>query len=129
MLRLYLGFIALCLQWPTALADTGMAVAALEGGSAAPEEAIPAAEDVQGRRLPAPPASRGQMLYENHCTGCHESVLFVRQQRSVRDLDELRATIIRWLPEARVSWGDEEINDVATHLNRTFYGFAEPQSE
>lgn len=74
--------------------------------------------------LQVAPVSRGQMLYENHCTGCHESVVFVREQRSVGDLQQLRAMVRRWVQELEAPWGAEEIDDVVRYLNTRHYHFS-----
>lgn len=91
-----------------------------------PQEAVPPAGSATPGPLPVPVAPRGQMLYENHCLGCHESVLFIRARRAVRSLPELRDTVARWAREARAPWRDEEIDAVTGHLNRTYYRFPEP---
>jgi mono/diheme cytochrome c family protein len=74
-------------------------------------------------RVPTEPGTRGQLLYENHCTGCHESVVFVREHRTVEDMQQLRSTVRRWAEEAGTSWGREEIEDVVQHLDRSYYHF------
>ena len=39
---------------------------------------------------------RGRLLYEDHCTTCHESVVHVRSDRKVHHPGELYYQIIRW---------------------------------
>ncbi len=123
MTRLPRCFIAFVLYAGLAAAEprpggTGLPV------PAAPAEAV--AEPAKPLSLPAPPGTRGRMLYENHCLGCHESVLHVREKRTLRSLDELRAAVARWAREAKAPWGQEEDEEVVRHLNRTFYGFPPP---
>lgn len=79
-------------------------------------------------KQPKPPAviekpSRGQQLYENHCTGCHESVVYIRSRRQARSLPELREAVSRWVSYTNLPWGREEAEEVVQHLNKSFYGF------
>ena len=54
---------------------------------------------------------RGQLLYENHCTGCHTSTVHIREQRKVKSAAELRAFIQRWSGEIKLTWSSEELRD------------------
>jgi hypothetical protein len=67
---------------------------------------------------------RGQLLYENHCLGCHESTLHVRERRKVQSLDALRGQVLLWAGETGLSWRADDIDDVAAFLDTTFYRFA-----
>ena len=69
-------------------------------------------------------ASRGRLLYENHCQSCHASTVHVRDQRKVRDPGELRAMIVRWSETLKLNWQDAERADVYQHLNNRYYRFA-----
>lgn len=71
-------------------------------------------------------ASRGQLLYENHCQGCHTSQLHIREQRRVRSIDELRGWVARWATTQQLRWGDEEIGDVTKYLNQRYYRLVPP---
>jgi mono/diheme cytochrome c family protein len=73
-------------------------------------------------REPAPPVVRGQLLYENHCTSCHESTLHVREQRRAKSLADLRGWAIHWSNHLRLDWGSEEVDDVVRYLNGRYYG-------
>lgn len=70
---------------------------------------------------PVPP--RGQMLYENHCTACHASVVHVRSRLKTRSLPELQARVRHWAEYLRLRWGKEEIEEVVVHLNTNYYHF------
>lgn len=72
---------------------------------------------------PAPPPSRGELLYENHCTGCHASVVHVRENRRAKSAPEVDAWVRRWAGELKLNWSDEEIGDVTRHLVRRYYKF------
>ncbi len=76
--------------------------------------------------MPMPLVSRGRMLYENHCTACHESVVLIREHRAVKDMAGLHATVARWAKEAKAPWGAGEIDAVVEYLNQNYYHFPEP---
>lgn len=74
------------------------------------------------RQPVTPPApARGQLLYENHCVMCHESVAHMRPDRRVRSLPEIRAWVMHWSGYLKLRWGKEEVDDVVDELNRRFY--------
>lgn len=81
------------------------------------QEASPA------RPLPAPPSTRGQLLYENHCMSCHESLVHIRAGTLVSSLAALRMQVVRWAVISKLRWNAEEIEDVVTYLNAQFYQF------
>jgi mono/diheme cytochrome c family protein len=66
---------------------------------------------------------RGRLLYENHCTGCHQSTLHIRSERKVGTEAGLRAFIQRWAGELKLTWKDDELNDVYQYLNSRYYRF------
>jgi mono/diheme cytochrome c family protein len=87
---------------------------------------LPPADEPK-KPAPVPAAgSRGQLLYENHCQGCHTSRLHIREHRRARTVDELRGWVTRWAATQKLNWGDEEIRDVTDHLNRRYYRLAPP---
>ncbi len=97
----------------------------------------PARTPIAGERLepakpPVTPASppltptRGELLYENHCTACHESVVHIRQDRRANSLRKVEYWVTRWASELKLQWGAGEVNDVVQYLNRRFYKFASP---
>lgn len=68
-------------------------------------------------------ASRGQQLYSTHCIECHTVQMHWRAQKKARDWPTLKAQVRRWQAEARLQWSEQDINDVARHLNDTIYRF------
>jgi mono/diheme cytochrome c family protein len=73
--------------------------------------------------------SRGQLLYENHCQGCHTSVVHVRESRRARSLKDLEYWVTRWSGELKLQWRADEISDVVDYLNRHYYKFEAPSKE
>lgn len=68
-----------------------------------------------------PNPERGESLYRHHCNECHESLVHIRDRPKVRSLDDLRGQVGRWAEEVNMQWGNEEIEDVMTYLNATYY--------
>lgn len=68
-------------------------------------------------------AERGRLLYENQCTVCHESVVHIRERRKAANAAELRAFIQRWAAELKLTWSQDEMNDVFQYLNKRYYKF------
>jgi len=77
------------------------------------------------RPKPATPPlpSRGQLLYENHCMACHESIVHIRTQQQARSLPALREKVMHWAAYMQLRWGKEEVEDVVGHLNSHYYKF------
>lgn len=73
-----------------------------------------------------PQQGRGRMLYENHCLSCHESVVHVRTRRSVRALPQLRGWVAYWAGYLNLRWGAEEVEEVANHLDASYYQLGRP---
>lgn len=71
-------------------------------------------------------AERGQMLYENHCRGCHVSVVHIRSDRRAASLEAVKWEVTRWSSELQLDWRKEEIADVVEYLDREFYKLALP---
>jgi mono/diheme cytochrome c family protein len=68
---------------------------------------------------------RGKMLYENHCTSCHESVLHIREDRRAKALGEIYWQTTRWSVTQQLEWRYDDVRDVAQYLNNQFYKFNE----
>lgn len=88
-------------------------LAALAGASFATQAAPPA---------PAAP-TRGELLYTTHCIACHNSQMHWRDQRLATDWASLRAQVRRWQGVANLGWSDDDIRDVARHLNERIYRY------
>ncbi len=73
-----------------------------------------------------PAATRGRLLYGNHCIECHTAQMHWRNARLARDWSTLVAQVQRWQGEARLGWTEEDVDAVARHLNETIYHFPQP---
>lgn len=88
-----------------------------------PEMQTPAANESRHQPVMPPAAPRGQMLYENHCMSCHESVVHVRERQQAKSLPQLRARVRYWADYLHMRWGREEVDDVVDYLNSQYYRF------
>lgn len=120
-MRLFAPIVALLLALMTNPALSAV------GDTTPRDPVLPPANGKKRPDQPQPPmASRGQLLYENHCQGCHTSQLHIREQRRARTIDELRGWVTRWAIVQKLVWGDEEIGAVTDYLNRRYYRLAPP---
>lgn len=69
--------------------------------------------------------SRGELLYATHCNACHTSKIHWREKRLVTDMDSLGIQVRRWQGNIGLKWTEEEIADVVSYLNATYYNFSE----
>lgn len=67
---------------------------------------------------------RGQLLYENHCGGCHETSVHGRDPRKAASISEIRHWINVWQKELKLNWSEADIDDVTTYINTKYYQFA-----
>ena len=79
----------------------------------------------------APPTvpTRGELLYKTHCIECHTEQMHWRALRQAHDWDSLTAQVRRWQGTARLGWSEDDISEVARHLNETIYRFPLPQQK
>ncbi len=68
-------------------------------------------------------ADKGQELHEAHCTSCHSSEVYTRQDRRVKDLAKLHAQVGRCAQGNDLDWSAQDIDAVATYLNGSYYKF------
>ncbi|WP_040851926.1 c-type cytochrome [Nitrosospira lacus] len=77
----------------------------------------------------APPlrdATRGELLYSTHCITCHSAKVHWRDKKLVTDWTSLRAEVRRWQEVSGLGWGDDDITEVARHLNALYYHYPKP---
>lgn len=92
---------------------------------ALPPPSVESKPMIEGRQPPVMPSTpfRGQLLYENHCTVCHESAVHIRNGKRANSLPELRTWVMKWSSYLKLRWGTEEVEDVARHLDNRYYKF------
>lgn len=68
-------------------------------------------------------AGEGKALYEENCTRCHNTEVFTRENRGIKNLEGLKVRVKQCTRAAEVKWTNEDIIIVADYLNRKFYRF------
>jgi mono/diheme cytochrome c family protein len=72
---------------------------------------------------PALPTSRGALLYETHCIACHSTQMHWRENKSATDWPGLKTQVQRWQASIGLGWNENDIDEVARHLNARYYRF------
>jgi len=65
----------------------------------------------------------GEDLHFEHCTGCHGSEVYTRDDRKMRDLAQLGKQVRFCQNAVDATWFDDEVDDVIEYLNATHYHF------
>jgi cytochrome c5 len=92
----------------------------------APPEGDAVKQAVPPAMRPNMRVNRGELLYENHCQGCHQSIVHIRSQRRVDSLESLQAWVRRWAEDRELGWDDEAIRAVVDYLNQRYYRIGLP---
>lgn len=75
---------------------------------------------------PAQAQSRGELLYTTHCIACHGTQIHWRDKRLATNWGSLLVQVRRWQANAALGWTEEDVLQVARHLNDTIYRFPRP---
>jgi len=67
--------------------------------------------------------TRGQMLYENHCTSCHESMVYIRAKRKATNYKEVGNWVRQRADWLNLGWTDVEKQEVLQYLNERYYKY------
>jgi hypothetical protein len=70
--------------------------------------------------------SRGQLLYQTHCIGCHTTQMHWRDRRLATDWVRLVALVAQWQERQRLAWSPDDVIEVVWHLNDTIYRHPRP---
>jgi len=68
-------------------------------------------------------AARGKTLHDEHCTKCHDTGVYTRETRFIKNTEGLAKQVRRCQLSAGAQWLDEDISDVVEYLNTSFYKF------
>jgi mono/diheme cytochrome c family protein len=68
-------------------------------------------------------AARGKTLHDEHCMKCHDTGVYSRDNRFIKNSEALAKQVQRCQLSAGAQWFDEDVNDVVEYLNTTFYKF------
>jgi mono/diheme cytochrome c family protein len=76
----------------------------------------------QAASLPGDGAT-GTRLFDGNCTGCHDTRVMARKDRTVQSLDALKAQLANCAHMANKAFSESEKRDLLTYLNDEFYHF------
>ena len=65
----------------------------------------------------------GKSLHDKNCLRCHDESKYTRQDRMIKNFQQLHERIKQCELMAELTWFDEEIDDVTAYLNNQFYHF------
>jgi mono/diheme cytochrome c family protein len=68
-------------------------------------------------------SAEGKRLHDANCTGCHDTRLYTRKDRSVRSLDGLKQQLENCSHMAGKQFSTIETQNLIKYLNDTFYQF------
>jgi cytochrome c5 len=91
-----------------------------------PRRGAPATQPAPPKPIIETPTTRGKLLYDTHCITCHNSQIHWLDQKIATDWTTLVAEVRRWQARAMLQWSEEDVLEVARHLNATIYRY--PQS-
>lgn len=59
--------------------------------------------------------------HDTYCIACHDTSVYTRNDRLARDYEALRAQVDRWQSNISLSWSDQEVDQMASWLAKTYY--------
>jgi hypothetical protein len=72
---------------------------------------------------PAEPHTQARALHTKYCVQCHQSEVYTRANRRMKDLNALRNQVQRCDQNIGLRWFDDDINAVTQYLNDQYYHF------
>ena len=67
--------------------------------------------------------ANGKRLFDGNCTGCHDTSVMTRKDRTVQSLDALKAQLANCAHMAKKEFTESETQDLLAYLNDEFYHF------
>jgi CxxC motif-containing protein (DUF1111 family) len=68
-------------------------------------------------------SANGKRLYDANCTGCHDTSVLTRKDRTVQSLGALQAQLASCTHTANKEFSENEAQDLLKYLNDKFYHF------
>jgi cytochrome c5 len=68
--------------------------------------------------------SLGRMLYENHCTRCHESAVHMRENRKAKNFKDLTYWVNQRADWLGLGWTLAEKRAVMDYVNEEYYKYS-----
>jgi mono/diheme cytochrome c family protein len=69
---------------------------------------------------------RGHALHETHCKMCHDSVAYRRDEKIAKTYEQVREQVKRWETNTGLRWTEQDIDNVASYISKTYYGIPCP---
>ncbi len=66
---------------------------------------------------------QGKSMHDESCTACHDSSVYTREDRRVKDLAGLSTQVRRCQQSQGLTWFDEDVENVVQYLNVNYYKF------
>ncbi len=82
--------------------------------------------EAEANPSPMRDASRGELLYANHCIACHSVAIHWRDKKRVTDLASLQVQVKRWQGLAGLGWDADDLAQVTCYLNALHYHYSRP---
>jgi len=68
-------------------------------------------------------ADNGEQLHASKCQGCHDSSVYTRADRFIKDRGALHNQVSRCHKQVRAEWTAKQIDDVVNYLDSQYYKF------
>jgi mono/diheme cytochrome c family protein len=68
-------------------------------------------------------ADNGAALHQENCTSCHDDSVYTRKDRRVTSMAGLKKQVQRCELSLGLKWFEEDVDDVVSYLNTTYYKF------
>lgn len=68
-------------------------------------------------------AAKGKAVHGRHCTGCHDTRVYTRTDRSVRSVEGLAGRVRLCNTQLKTGLSKDELDDLVKYLNESFYRF------
>lgn len=67
--------------------------------------------------------SKGKKLVNDNCMSCHDDSVYTRKDRRVTSMKGLQKQVKRCELNLGLKWFDDDIDNVVTYLNDSYYKF------
>lgn len=72
--------------------------------------------------------ARGKLLYSLHCISCHNEQVHWLANKKASDWPSLVAQVNLWQNISNLKWDNNDIENVARHLNTVYYHYPVPNT-
>jgi len=68
-------------------------------------------------------SAHGKALQQKNCMSCHDDGVYTRKERKITSLTGLDKQVRRCELSLGLQWFDDDVEDVVSYLNESFYKF------